>query len=152
MPAEVKRLDGQSVEGMFSCTLRNDNRNVKNQIDVNDAIEFNFSFSSMSIDRLEINNINIEYETTSNSSECTSGCDSVGNAPIINVHHLEVHYNQKSSRGLTKNECPATICIANSIGGVRSRRLLKVLLDSGSSQCLIKKIGITKGYCTERIS
>ena len=44
---------------MFSYTLRNDNRNVKNQIDVNDAIEFNFSFSSMSIDSLEINNINI---------------------------------------------------------------------------------------------
>ena len=91
---------------MFSYTLSNDSRNVKNRIDVNDAIEFTFSFCSMSIDSLEINNINIEYEVTSNSSEYTSGCDSAGNAPTIDVNHLEVHYNQRSSRGLTKMNVP----------------------------------------------
>ena len=137
---------------MFGYTFSDDSLNVKSQFDVNDAIEFSFSFSSMSIDSLEINNFNIEYGITSNSSENTSGRDSVGNASIINVHHLEVHYNQKSSRGLTKNECPATICIANSIGGVRSRRLLKVLLDSGSSQCLIKRSALPKGIVPKELA
>ena len=47
---EVERLEGQSVEGMFSYTLSNGSLNVKNRIDVNDATELNFSFSSMSIE------------------------------------------------------------------------------------------------------
>ena len=91
---------------MFGYTFSGDSLNVKSQFDVSDAIEFSFSFSSMSIDSLEINNFNIEYGITSNSSENISGRDSVGNASIINVHHLEVHYNQKSSRGLTKMNVP----------------------------------------------
>jgi hypothetical protein len=38
-----------------------------------------------------------------------------------------------------RNLTPVTIMIADSIGAVRSRKLLKVLLDSGSTTTLINK-------------
>ena len=39
----------------------------------------------------------------------------------------------------TKNLTPVTIMVVDTIGTVKSRRLLKVLLDSGSTITLIKK-------------
>jgi hypothetical protein len=39
----------------------------------------------------------------------------------------------------SRNITPVTIMIADSIGAVRSRKLLKVLLDSGSTTTLINK-------------
>ena len=50
----------------------------------------------------------------------------------------EVHVNLKKipqSRNLT----PVTLMVAVTIGTVKSRRLLKVLLDSGSTTTLINK-------------
>ncbi len=99
-------------------------------IDVNDTIEFNNIFLSTSTDDGDDDYLSSDYS-----------CVSSGNT-IENIYHLEVdevHFARTTSKGLTKNECPATICIATSIGAAKSRRLLKVLLDSGWSQCLIKK-------------
>jgi hypothetical protein len=67
---------------------------------------------------------------------------STGNAPnksIVNSHCYmaeEVHVKTTKipqSRNLT----PVTIMVADTIGTVKSRRLLKVLLDSGSTTTLI---------------
>ena len=68
---------------------------------------------------------------------------STGNAPklIVNSHCYmaeEVHVKATKipqSRNLT----PVTIMVADTIGTVKSRRLLKVLLDSGSTTTLINK-------------
>ena len=45
----------------------------------------------------------------------------------------------------SKDQCPATICTINTIGLLKSRKLFKVLLDSGSSACLIKRSALPKG-------
>jgi hypothetical protein len=43
-----------------------------------------------------------------------------------------------------RNLTPVTIMVADSIGAVRSRKLLKVLLDSGSTTTLINKKSLPK--------
>ena len=47
--------------------------------------------------------------------------------------------NSASSTSPTRNLTPVTIMVADNIGTVRSRRLLKILLDSGSTTTLINK-------------
>ncbi len=47
--------------------------------------------------------------------------------------------NSASSTSPTRNLTPVTIMVADTIGTVRSRRLLKILLDSGSTTTLINK-------------
>ena len=44
-----------------------------------------------------------------------------------------------------KQQTAATIAVARSIGTVKSAKVLKVLLDSGSTRTLIKKPALTKG-------
>jgi hypothetical protein len=75
---------------------------------------------------------------------------SVGNASLetLKVYQLEADEMEINYRGpkiLPKNETPATICTANTIGLLRSRKLLRVLLDSGSNACLIKRSALPKG-------
>ena len=125
--------------------LASTDNNLDNEcaIDIDDTIEFKSSTSLTSTDD--------ENNNTNHSNHRVSA----GNAIEYNVNHLElneVHFTQKKSKRLTKSECPATICIANSIGAVRSRRLLKVLLDSGSSQCLIKKSALPKGIVPKKLT
>ena len=50
------------------------------------------------------------------------------------------HYNYHGPKiVLPTNESPVTICMTDTINMVKSRRLLRVLLDSGSTVSLIKK-------------
>ena len=82
---------------------------------------------------------------------------SAGNATLntLEVYQLEtddVYYSYHGPKVIPKNECPATICTANTIGLVRSRKLLKVLLDSGSSGCLIKKSALPKGIVPQELT
>ena len=56
---------------------------------------------------------------------------------------MEINY--RGPKILPKNETPATICTANTIGLLSSRKLLRVLLDSGSNACLIKRSALPKG-------
>ena len=51
-----------------------------------------------------------------------------------------------------RHETPVTICVASTIGLVKSRRLFRVLLDSGSTLSLIKKSCLPKGASTTEIS
>ena len=63
-----------------------------------------------------------------------------------------MYYSYHGPKVIPKNECPATICTANTIGLVRSRKLLKVLFDSGSSGCLIKKSALPKGIVPQELT
>eukprot|EP00804_Cyclotella_cryptica_P016884 CCRYP_001852-RA/>CCRYP_001852-RA protein AED:0.35 eAED:0.35 QI:0/0/0/1/0/0/2/0/383 len=51
-----------------------------------------------------------------------------------------------------RHECPVTICTADTIGAVKSRRLLRVLLDSGSTVALIKRSALPPKVVTKEIS
>eukprot|EP00957_Ditylum_brightwellii_P001521 118742-Ditylum_brightwellii.AAC.2 len=54
----------------------------------------------------------------------------------LKVYQLEAEtstYNYRGPKVIIKNETLATICTANTIGYLQSRKLLKVLLDSGSN-------------------
>ncbi len=80
---------------------------------------------------------------------------STGNAPKnLHVHncymaealepdpetiHRKKEINSASSTPPIRNLTPVTIMVADTIGTVRSRRLLKILLDSGSTTTLINK-------------
>ena len=48
-------------------------------------------------------------------------------------------------------ETPATICTVDTINSLRSRRLLKVLLDSGSRKTLINRSVLPKNIVTKRL-
>jgi hypothetical protein len=73
---------------------------------------------------------------------------STGNAPKkIHVHNCymaealdpESENSASSSTSPTRNLTPVTIMVVDTIGAVRSRRLLKILLESGSTATLINK-------------
>ncbi len=68
---------------------------------------------------------------------------STGNAPNSNVNNHcymaeEVHV-KTTKIPQNRNLTPVTIMVADTIGTIKSRRLLKVLLDSGSMTTLINK-------------
>eukprot|EP00957_Ditylum_brightwellii_P210448 15364986-Ditylum_brightwellii.AAC.1 len=81
-------------------------------------------------------------------STCTE--TSVRNASFstLEVYQLEAErtsYNFRGPKVIIKNETLVTICTANTIGHLQHRKLLKVLLDSGSNACLIKRSDLPKG-------
>ena len=84
--------------------------------------------------------------------------DSVGNASIASLKVYEVfdeddiEYCFRGPKIIPKNETPATICIVNTIGAIRSRRLFHILLDSGASCCLIKKSSLPRGVILKDLS
>ena len=64
------------------------------------------------------------------------------------MHQLEAEgtsFNYRGPKGIVKNETTATICTANTVGHVWRKKLLKVLLDSGSYVRLIRRTATTKG-------
>jgi hypothetical protein len=93
--------------------------------------------------------------TNSDFKGTNSSMFSTGNAPkdlIIDQCYMADHIDDKSkidSKKRKKNSIPdspqnrnltpVTIMVSESIGAVRSRKLLKVLLDSGSTTTLINK-------------
>ena len=80
---------------------------------------------------------------------CDGSVTSAGNATIetLQVYQIDDDFpaNYRGPKVLPKNETPATICTANTIGLVRSRKLFRVLLDSGSNACLIKRSALPAG-------
>ena len=62
----------------------------------------------------------------------------------FNLFQIGNNDNNKQALQLT-NECPATICIIETISSIRNRKILRVLLDSGSSACLIKRSCLPQG-------
>ena len=75
---------------------------------------------------------------------CTCDKNSAADASIdtLEVYQLEaddVRFNYWGSKVLPKNETPISICTADTIRCVRSRRLLRVLSNSGSTGILINR-------------
>jgi hypothetical protein len=83
------------------------------------------------------------YSTTSENSKEFNG--------LVETYHVGPRSEDLESHTLDPKEVatiertPATIAIAGSIGTVKSRKFLKVLLDSGSTATLIRKSALPKG-------
>ncbi len=83
---------------------------------------------------------------------------SAGNATIAFEHHcyeIEADAPWFNYHGpkikIPKQELPVTICIADTIGTIRSQRLFRVLFDSGSTVSMIKRSALQKGVITKVI-
>ena len=102
----------------------------------------------------KINDMLIE---NNNNSDTNSTCNinSIESA-TINSNDIEELYqlddNDHKDKSMSLNQCPATICTSNTIGLLRSRKLLKVLLDSGSSSCLIKRSALPQGIIPKELN
>eukprot|EP00804_Cyclotella_cryptica_P018077 CCRYP_017618-RF/>CCRYP_017618-RF protein AED:0.32 eAED:0.31 QI:0/0/0/1/0/0/2/0/448 len=83
---------------------------------------------------------------------------SAGNADFspydcFDLEFDEPRYNYHGPKIIVpRHECPVTICTADTIGAVKSRRLLRVLLDSGSTVSLIKRSALPPKVVTKEIS
>ena len=90
----------------------------------------------------------------STASTCTETSARNASLSTLEVYQLEAEttaYNYRGPKVVIKNETPATICTANTIGHLRSRKLLKVLLDSGSNASLIKRSALPKGIILKEL-
>ena len=101
------------------------------------------NFSHTKIAWCEESAVTSEEDDTISTATCSATVTSVGNATLdtLEVYQInddDIQFNYRGPKVLPKNETPCSICMANTIGSVRSRKLLKVLFDSGSSACLIK--------------
>jgi hypothetical protein len=97
---------------------------------------------------------------TATTAAVTFSDNSVGNASIESFDTMECYqgeadqplFNYKGPKVMpTRHETPVTICTANTIGTLRSRRIFRVLLDSGSSCSLIKRSCLPKGCKTKTL-
>eukprot|EP00957_Ditylum_brightwellii_P072081 5479241-Ditylum_brightwellii.AAC.1 len=80
-------------------------------------------------------------------STCTETSARITPLSTLEVHQLGAEgtsYNYRSPKVIIKNETLATICTANTIRHLQSRKFPKVLLDSGSNAYLIKRSALPK--------
>ena len=84
-----------------------------------------------------------------NSTLCS---DSIESAPNNSKNELYQVDNSDVDDTTSLNQCPATISAAGTIGLLKSRKLLKVLLDSGSSACLIKRSALPQGIIPKELN
>ena len=83
---------------------------------------------------------------------------SAGNADFspydcFDLEFDEPRYNYHGPKIIVpRHECPVTICTADTIGAVKSKRLLRVLLDSGSTVSMIKRSVLAPKVVTKTIS
>ena len=118
------------------------------------------------LDSTELNSINIEWDDddtildddtvttkTLSSSDCSAGNATLDTLEVYQLDTDEVcYFTYRGPKVLPKNECPATICTANTIGTLRSRKMLRVLLDSGSNSTLINKKALPKGIIPKELA
>ncbi len=97
------------------------------------------------------------HSFTSSTSDCTLSDDniSIGNAFSLthnaaDLDKIEINYH--GPKVIPWHETPVTICMANTIGAVRSRRLFRVLFDSGSNVCMIKKSALLHNLILKELS
>ena len=169
---DIKNSDYNSQFREKSCTSI-DWLELDNEIDLsfqsNNDEDLNYQQSeiinSVGKNKWYENSISFPYDrvtvTTATSTEsCDMSITSAGNASIDTLDTLaayqldadETEYSYRGPKVLYRNETPATICTANTIGLIRSRKLLRVLLDSGSNACLINRSALPKGIIPKELS
>ena len=84
------------------------------------------------------------HSSTSSTADCTLSDDDISTGNAFSLTHYaadldEIEFNYHGLKVIPRHETPVTICTANTIGAVCSRTLFRVLFDSGSNVCMIKK-------------
>jgi hypothetical protein len=93
--------------------------------------------------------------STSDISVSNNSYSSIGNASAFEYECYEIEddtpqFNYHGPKiKIPKQESPVTICTADTIGTIRSRRLFCVLFDSGSNISMIKRSALPKGVITK---
>ena len=78
-------------------------------------------------------------------SNTSAGTASLQTIEVHAVDSEDITFNYRGPKVLPKNETPVTIAICDTIGTLKSRKLFRILLDSGSNACLIKKSALPTG-------
>eukprot|EP00957_Ditylum_brightwellii_P155739 11857351-Ditylum_brightwellii.AAC.1 len=81
---------------------------------------------------------------TSTGTETSAGNTSFSTIEVYKLETKGTSYSYRGPKAIIKNETLATICTANTSRHLQSRKLLKLLLDSGSNACLIKRSALPK--------
>ena len=97
-------------------------------------------------------------EPTATTASCTAlATDSAADASICSEEYFEIDleeqtFTYRGPKSMPQGVNPTTIATADTIGAIRSRRLFRVLLDSGASKTFIKRSAIPKGAALKDIS
>jgi hypothetical protein len=95
----------------------------------------------------------VDDSSTDDSFFSAGNADSFSHNECFELEFDEPRYNYHGPKIIVpRHECPVTICTADTIGAVKSRRLLRVLLDSGSTVSMIKRSVIPPKVVTKTIS
>ena len=104
------------------------------------------------------NLIPFDMDNSTVTTENLSVDNSAGNASIDEsievylMHQDEIGFHYHGPKVFLINETPVTICSANTIGCIESRKLVRVLLDSGSTGCLIKRSALPKDVVPKELT
>ena len=74
------------------------------------------------------------------------------NAKNIDIYNVQDDNVDTSKSTPSAMETPSTICTVDTIGAVHSRRILRVLLDSGSCRTLIKKSVLPRNVIPKKMN
>ena len=101
------------------------------------------------------------FDDTVMTEPCSDSDDSAGNASIntIDVYEIydmndqdEIYFNFRGPKVLPINDTPVTICTANTIGTLRSRKMFRVLFDSGTNKVLINRSALPNGIIPRELN
>jgi hypothetical protein len=115
----------------------------------NHKIAFDYDKDTMSLVEeltLDTSEVPLSNNTISSAGNATIAveyyCYKIeADTPLFNYHGTKIK--------IPKQELPITICTADTIGTIRSRRLFWVLFDSGSNVSMIKRLALPKGIVTK---
>ena len=108
----------------------------------NDCISFkNGIFLNYDDDSISILPSLEEVDDSSTDDSFSAGsANTFPNHECFELEFEEPRYNYHGPKIVVpRRECPVTICTADTIGAVKSRRLLRVLLDSSLTVSMIKR-------------
>ena len=121
---------------LFELINSNKNKNISLSYDDDESV------SAMS--EYYFDDITAKTELISLNSSAENAISTDDTVEVYALHSDEIGFNYRGPKVLPINEMPVTICTANTIGSVRSRKLFRILFDSGSSGCWIKRSAIPK--------
>ncbi len=97
-----------------------------------ESIPFDYQFIKLNDDTTAVTEKSSDLSASENASHCS--------VEVYQLFEGESQFNYRGPKVLPTNETPVTICICNTIGYIRSQKIFRILLDSGSNTCLIKRL------------
>ena len=139
-------IDSEDEQDIKTSRLNNDSKLLS---DAKQLLDYDIIYNSSVIFATQ------DTDTLSLASTATVSVDFKGNITAtpqfggmldgFKTDDLTNNSEQLDPKVKLKQQTPATIAIANTIGAVKNRKFLKVLLDSGSVTTLINKSALPKG-------